>query len=128
MFSFVPSAITQPFFELQTPDFAWKFVWIVQINYKSTKVQKVQKKYKKVHKYKSTHNSVIFRATDSRFCMEVHMHRPTKWESTKVQKVQKYKSTKVQKYKSTKVQKYKSTKVQKNKKNVKSTKRTKKWT
>ena len=110
MFSFVPSAITQPFFELQTPDFAWKFVWIVQINYKSTKVQKVQKKYKKVHKYKSTHNSVIFRATDSRFCMEVHMHRPTKWESTKVQK---YKSTKVQKYKSTKVQKYKSTKVQK---------------
>ena len=25
--SFVPSAITQPFFELQTPDFAWKFVW-----------------------------------------------------------------------------------------------------
>ena len=92
--SFVPSAITRPFFELQTPDFAWKFVWIVQINYKSTKVQKVQKKYKKVHKYKSTHNSVIFRATDSRFCMEVHMHRPTKWESTKVQKVQKYKSTK----------------------------------
>ena len=41
--SFVPTAITQPFFELQTPDFAWKFVWIVQINYKSTKVQKVQK-------------------------------------------------------------------------------------
>ena len=35
--SFVLSAITQPFFELQTPDFAWKFVWIVQINYKSTK-------------------------------------------------------------------------------------------
>ena len=26
MFSFVPSAITQPFFELQTPDFAWKFI------------------------------------------------------------------------------------------------------
>ena len=26
MSSFVPSAITQPFFELQTPDFAWKFV------------------------------------------------------------------------------------------------------
>ena len=24
---FVPSAITQPFFELQTPDFAWKIVW-----------------------------------------------------------------------------------------------------
>ena len=68
-------SITHSFFELQTPDFAWKFVWIVQINYKSTKVQKVQKK---VHKYKSTHNSVIFRATDSRFCIEVHMHCPTK--------------------------------------------------
>ena len=37
MSSFVPSAITQPFFELHTPDFAWKFVWIVQTNYKSTK-------------------------------------------------------------------------------------------
>ena len=31
--SFVPSAITQPFFELQTPDFAWKFVWTVPTNY-----------------------------------------------------------------------------------------------
>ena len=72
--------------------------------YKSTKSTK---KYKKVHKYKSTHNSVIFRDTDSRFYMEVHMHRPTKWESTKVQKVQKYKSTKVQKYNSTIVQKNK---------------------
>ena len=50
MSSFVPSAITQPFFELQTPDFAWEFVWIVEINYKSTKVQKVQKKYKKYKK------------------------------------------------------------------------------
>ena len=134
MSSFVPGAITQPFFELQTPDFAWKFVWIVQINYKSTKsTKKVQNKYKKVHKYKSTHNSVIFRATDSRFCMEVHMHRPTKWESTKVQKVQKvqkYKSTKVQKYKSTKVQKFKSTKVQKYRKikKCKKHKTYKKWT
>ena len=59
-------------------------------------ITKVQK-YKKVHKYKSTHNSVIFRATDSRFCIEVHMHCPDKWESTKVQKVQKYKNIKVQK-------------------------------
>ena len=31
--SFVPSAITRPFFELQTPDFAWKFVWTVPTNY-----------------------------------------------------------------------------------------------
>ena len=29
--------ITQPFFELQTPDFAWKFIWTVQPN---DKVQK----------------------------------------------------------------------------------------
>ena len=29
--------ITQPFFELQTPDFAWKFMWTVQLN---DKVQK----------------------------------------------------------------------------------------
>ena len=26
-------AITQTFFELQTPDFAWKFVWTVRIKY-----------------------------------------------------------------------------------------------
>ena len=26
-------AVTQPFFELQTPDFAWKFVWIVSANF-----------------------------------------------------------------------------------------------
>ena len=81
------------------------------------KLQKY-KKYKKVHKYKSTHNSVIFRATDSRFCMEVHMDSP-KYKSTKSAKkyvkVQKYcmevhiwtvqPSDKVQKYK-----KHKSTK------------------
>ena len=29
----IPSAITQPFFELQTSDFAWKFVWTVLTNY-----------------------------------------------------------------------------------------------
>ena len=31
--SFVPSAITRSFFKLQTPDFAWKFVWTVPTNY-----------------------------------------------------------------------------------------------
>merc|ERR1712030_108468 len=46
--------ITQPFFELQTPDLAWKFIWTVEPNdkvkkYKNTKVQN-----KKVQKYKST--------------------------------------------------------------------------
>ena len=30
--SFVPIAITHPFFELQTPDFAWLFVWSVPTN------------------------------------------------------------------------------------------------
>ena len=33
IFSFVLCAITQPFFELQTADFAWMFVWIVPTNY-----------------------------------------------------------------------------------------------
>ena len=44
--------ITQSFLELQTPDFAWKFICTVQPN---EKVQKY-KKYKstKVQKYKST--------------------------------------------------------------------------
>ena len=25
--------VTQPFFEIQTPDFAWKFIWTVPTNY-----------------------------------------------------------------------------------------------
>ena len=33
MSSFVPSAITRPFFELQPPDFAWMFIWTIQTNY-----------------------------------------------------------------------------------------------
>ena len=36
-------SITHSFFELQTPDFAWKFVWIFRKNYKSKEVQKVHK-------------------------------------------------------------------------------------
>ena len=48
MFSFVPSAITQPFFELQTPDFAWKFVWTVPTNYEKKNCKK--KKFKKIFK------------------------------------------------------------------------------
>ena len=39
--------ITQPFFELLTSDFAWKFIWTVKPN------DKVQK-YKKYKKYNST--------------------------------------------------------------------------
>ena len=38
MSSFVPSAITHSFFELQTPDFAWKFVWTVPTNYEKKNV------------------------------------------------------------------------------------------
>ena len=73
MSSFVSSAITQPFFELQTPDFAWKFIWIVQ----NTKVQKVQKKVCKstvwkfiyglsnqVIKYKSTKSTKVQNSTE----------------------------------------------------------------
>ena len=103
MSSFVPSAITQPFFELQTPDFAWKFVWTVETNYK---------KYKKVHKYKS-------KWSEKRVFMGLG---PTKVLITQSffelkficryglsNQMRKYKSTKVQKYKSTKVQTYKST-------------------
>ena len=32
-------ALTQPFFELQTPDFAWKFIWTVP-----TKLATIQRK------------------------------------------------------------------------------------
>ena len=99
MFSFVPSAITQPFFELQTPDFAWKFIWTVLTYYKSTKVQKVQKKYisKKVL---ITLSFLELQTPDfaRKFICTVQPNE-------KVQKYKKYKSTKVQKYKSTKVQK-----------------------
>ena len=50
----------------------------------------------KVQKYKSTHNSAIFYATDFRFHMEVQIDCLTKWQSTKVQnrKVQKCKYAK----------------------------------
>ena len=49
--------ITQSFLELQTPDFAWKFICTVQPNekvqkYKSTKVQKYRK-IKKCKKHKT---------------------------------------------------------------------------
>ena len=38
-------AITQTFFELQTPDFAWKFVWIVSTNFEQkANLQKNEKK------------------------------------------------------------------------------------
>ena len=45
--TFAPAISTSYLFELQTPDFAWKFVWTVQPN------DKVQK-YKKYKNKKST--------------------------------------------------------------------------
>ena len=59
--------------------------------------QKCKIKNTKVKKYISTHNLAIFWATDSRFCMAVNMVCPTKLQSTKVQKVKKYKNTKTHK-------------------------------
>jgi len=80
--------ITQPFFELLTSDFAWKFIWTVEPN---DKVQKY-KKYKstKVQKYKST---------------KIQKYKNTKVQSTK------QKSTEIQKRK-------KMQKIQKNAKNA----------
>ena len=43
MTSFVPSAITQQFFELQTPDFSWKFMWTVPTNYEKKIVRGVRR-------------------------------------------------------------------------------------
>merc|ERR1712020_217842 len=102
--SFVLSAITQPFFELQTPDFAWKFVWIVQVNYKSTKSTK---------KYISTKVLITQSFLELQTPDFAWKFICTVQPNEKVQKYKKYKCTK-------------NTKVQKNKKNVKSTKRTKK--
>merc|ERR1711984_21720 len=77
--------ITQPFFELLTSDFAWKFIWTVKPN---DKVQKY-KKYKstKIQKYKST---------------KVQKYKNAKAQSTKnaknakiVKNTKKYKSTKI---------------------------------
>ena len=46
---------TQPFFELLTSDFAWKFIWTVKPNdkvqkYKNTKVQSTKQKSTKMQK------------------------------------------------------------------------------
>ena len=49
-------AVTQPFFELQTPDFAWKFVWIISANFEQN--ANFQKKLKNVKSTKSTKNEL----------------------------------------------------------------------
>ena len=50
-------SITRSFFDIQTPDFAWKFIWIVEPNdkvqkYKNTKVQNTKQKSTKIQKCK----------------------------------------------------------------------------
>ena len=50
-------AVTQPFFELQTPDFAWKFVWIVSANFEQN-ANFQQKKIKNVKSTKSAKNEL----------------------------------------------------------------------
>merc|ERR1712105_537895 len=48
-------SITHSFFELETPDLAWKFVWTIRTKYKT------YKKFFKSTKVQSTHNSVSYR-------------------------------------------------------------------
>ena len=72
-------AITQPFFELDNQDFAWKFVWTIQKNGHPCKEKSAWKSMQENSMdHGISYNSAIFRATDSRFCMEVHMDRPVK--------------------------------------------------
>ena len=42
--------VTQPFFKLHIPDFAWKFVWIVSTNFEQN--ENLQKKFKNVKRRK----------------------------------------------------------------------------
>ena len=76
--------ITSSFLELQSPDFAWKFVWTVQTKYKSTKVQKVQKSTKVL----ITHP--FFELQDPDFAWKFIW---TVQPNDKVQKYKKYKKT-----------------------------------
>ena len=57
--SFVPSAITRSFFELQTPDFAWKFVWTVPTNYEKKNCKK-KNKIKKELKVWTPYFALVF--------------------------------------------------------------------
>ena len=49
-------SITHSFFELQTPDFAWKFIWTVQPNDKVQKDKKEKIQKYKIEKYKNSKN------------------------------------------------------------------------
>ena len=47
-------SITRSFFELQSPDFAWKFVWTVQTNTRNTRKNKNTKNAKNIKNIKNT--------------------------------------------------------------------------
>merc|ERR1712030_307253 len=89
--------ITQPFFELQTPDFAWKFIWTVEPNnkvqkYKNTKVQSTKQKSTKIQKRKK----------NTRKCKKCKKHKIQKYKALERQLLAQWQSTKVKKYKSKK--------------------------
>ena len=65
--------ITLSFFKLQSPDFAWKFIWTEWINNKMAEKIKWQPKTKWPPNHKIDHNSFNFQARSSRFCMVVHI-------------------------------------------------------
>ena len=70
-------SITRSFFELETPDLAWKFVWTIWTKYKT------YKKFLKSTKVQSTHNLASYRLQ----ILHGSSYRP----NYKVQKVQKAK-------------------------------------
>ena len=72
-------SITRSFFELETPDLAWKFVWTIRTKYKT------YKKFLKSTKVQSTHNSASYRLQ----ILHGSSYRP----NYKVQKYKKFKST-----------------------------------
>merc|ERR1712080_38188 len=91
---------TQPFFELLTSDFAWKFIWTFEPN---DKKQKYKVQNKKVQKYKK----------NAKKCKKYKKCKKMQ-KCKKCKKHKKYKSTKVQKYKSKKVKTHLSASYQHN--------------
>merc|ERR1711984_29229 len=93
--------ITQPFFELLTSDFAWKFIWTVEPNDKvqkykkdkSTKIQKYKVKNKNAKKYKKIQENAK-NVKSTKYKNKKHLSA-SYWHNDKVQK---YKNTKVKKH------------------------------
>ena len=61
------SRVTQPFFELQTPDFAWKFVWTVPRNFEQKIVRGVRRGVRGVHCRRLTSSENLTFAPNSDF-------------------------------------------------------------